>query len=150
MPERAGRFRTGVTLSTAPRENLWGNCERSSGCYAGGTVSTPERDPAVPREELDVLLEARRELSTDHDSELIEGFLDRVGGAIDARVEQELAKRGEDNEGDDEAAIGLALGSLGIGIPLTAAAGATVGLPGMIVAWIGIVAVNVAYALRRR
>lgn len=46
--------------------------------------------------------------------------------------------------------LALAITSLGVGIPLTAIAASEAGLPGLIVAWIGIVCVNAAYASRRR
>jgi hypothetical protein len=45
--------------------------------------------------------------------------------------------------------LALAITSLGVGIPLTAIAASEAGLPGLIVAWIGIVCVNAAYASRR-
>ncbi|MCE1175235.1 MAG: hypothetical protein LWW77_11600 [Propionibacteriales bacterium] len=47
-------------------------------------------------------------------------------------------------------ALALAISSLGIGIPLSAIASSTAGLPGLIVAWIGIVGVNVAFAWAQR
>ena len=46
--------------------------------------------------------------------------------------------------------LALAITSLGVGIPLTAIASAQAGLPGLIVAWVGIVGVNAAYATSRR
>jgi hypothetical protein len=39
---------------------------------------------------------------------------------------------------------------MGIGIPLTGIAAGTAGLAGLLVCWIGIVLVNVAYAISRR
>ncbi len=44
----------------------------------------------------------------------------------------------------------LAITSLGVGIPLTAIAVSEAGLPGLIVAWVGIVGVNAAYASNHR
>ena len=46
--------------------------------------------------------------------------------------------------------LALAITSLGIGIPLSAIAGGTAGLAGLVVAWIGIVGVNVAFAWSQR
>jgi hypothetical protein len=46
--------------------------------------------------------------------------------------------------------LALAITSLGVGIPLTAIASAQAGLPGLVVAWIGIVCVNAVYARSRR
>jgi len=42
----------------------------------------------------------------------------------------------------------VAIVSLGTGIPITAIAGALGGLPGILIVWIGIVALNVAYSRR--
>lgn len=44
----------------------------------------------------------------------------------------------------------MAIGSIALGIPVTAVAGSTAELPGVIVAWFGIVAVNVLFARLRR
>jgi len=46
--------------------------------------------------------------------------------------------------------LALAITSLGIGIPLSAIAGGTAGLAGLVVAWIGIVGVNLAFAWSQR
>jgi hypothetical protein len=83
-------------------------------------------EPPVSREELEVAIEARRELSPEHEPEIVAAFLDRIGGAIDARVDERLAERkrrkmrGSSNE--------LAFYSLIFGIPLTAIAGGQAGL----------------------
>jgi hypothetical protein len=100
----------------------------------------------VPRDELDAAVEARRELGQELEPQVIEGFLERVGQAIDERVDQRLKKR----EGDGEGTIGLAVVSLLFGIPLTGIGAGTTGLAGLVVVWLGIVLVNFAYALRRR
>jgi hypothetical protein len=107
-------------------------------------MSTRER-PGTVADELHVALEARRELSPEHEPELVEAFLDRVGAAIDRRVDERLAERLEEEGGDDgEAGVWLAIGSFAVGIPLTAVAG-SVGLAGIIAVWTGIVLVNLAY-----
>jgi hypothetical protein len=100
----------------------------------------------VPRDELNAAVEARRELGQELEPQVIEGFLERVGQAIDERVDQRLKKR----EGDGEGTIGLAVVSLLFGIPLTGIGAGTTGLAGLVVVWLGIVLVNFAYALRRR
>jgi hypothetical protein len=113
-------------------------------------VSGPaESEPPVPREETEALVAARRELSTGRDDELIDAFLERVSASIDQRVDERLAER---DDGDDlvPAQIGVALGSIALGIPVTAVAGAYGELPGVIVVWIGIVLVNVFFARSRR
>lgn len=45
--------------------------------------------------------------------------------------------------------VGLILSSIGIGVPLTAIAGAAAGLPGLLVVWLGLVLINVAWSARR-
>jgi hypothetical protein len=101
----------------------------------------------LPRDEVTAAVEARRELGHELEPQVIDGFLERVGQAIDERVDQRLKKRGGDG---DERTIGLAVVSLLFGIPLTGIGAGTTGLAGLVVVWIGIVLVNFAYALRRR
>jgi len=110
-------------------------------------VDTPEREPAVPREELEVAVRARQELSAEHEPEIVDAFLERVGKAIDARVDERVAQHEEDDDDDgyDAGAIGVAIGSIALGIPVTAVAGNAAGLAGVIAAWIGIGFVNLAY-----
>jgi hypothetical protein len=50
----------------------------------------------------------------------------------------------------DHGVLALAITSLGVGIPLTAIATASQGFGGLVVAWVGIVAVNAVYARSRR
>jgi hypothetical protein len=69
-------------------------------------------------------------LPAEHEPELVDAFLERVGKAIDARV---------------SGAIGVAIGSIALGIPVTAVAGNAAGLAGVIAVWIGIGFVNLAY-----
>ncbi len=109
-----------------------------------------ERESQFPREELEATLNARHEIGAELEPQLIEGFLDRIGKAIDARVDARLARSEPSDRQGSHVAVGVALGSLGIGIPLTGAAGGTVGFAGVLVVWIGIVFVNFAYALGNR
>lgn len=99
----------------------------------------------LPRDEVSVAIEARRELGQELEPQVIDGFLERVGHAIDERVDQRLKKRGGGGE-----EIRLAVVSMLFGIPLTGIGAGTTGLAGLVVVWAGIVLVNVAYALRRR
>ena len=50
----------------------------------------------------------------------------------------------------DHGVLALAITSLGVGVPLTAIAVSEAGMPGLVVAWIGIVGVNAVYAWSRR
>lgn len=108
------------------------------------------RETPLPRDQLEATVNARLELGSELEPQLIEGFLERTGKAIDARVDARLAERGGSDRHVPNPAVGVVLGSLGIGIPLTGAAGGTVGIAGILVVWIGIVLVNFAYALSRR
>jgi hypothetical protein len=49
----------------------------------------------------------------------------------------------------DRTTFVLAIVSVALGIPLTAIASGTAGLPGLLVAWVGIVLVNVVYGRGR-
>ncbi|MFR9790811.1 hypothetical protein ACL07V_19480 [Streptomyces sp. MB22_4] len=116
------------------------------------------------RKDLDATIRARRDLGDDYDSALVESFLEKVeqrlDGAVDRRVRRQLAEqqmaaaRGTtrhpnpvDSWGER---YGFALLTLVLAVPLSAIAGALTGLAGMVVAWIGIVGVNAAQAIRQR
>jgi hypothetical protein len=64
-------------------------------------------------------------------------------------VDDRLAERAEGAGGDSRDASDLVIWSLGLGIPLTGAAGGTAGLAGIVAVWIGIVLVNFAFVLSR-
>ena len=106
----------------------------------------------ITRQEVEALLAARQELGPSYDQVMAESFADRIERAIadrvDVQVEQQRAAASED--GGDSGQVWLGLASLGAGIPITAIAGGTGYLPGLIVAWVGIVGVNMSYALRGR
>ena len=113
-------------------------------------MSEPGHEAPVRREEVEALVAARRELPEGHDQELIDTFMEKVSAEIDARVDQRLAEQDDEDYGYDPGRIGVAIGSIALGIPVTAVAGSYAELPGVVVAWIGIVLVNVAYARSRR
>ena len=57
-----------------------------------------------------------------------------------------VAQHDEDDDGDyDTGRSAVAIGSIALGIPITAVAGNAAGLAGVIAAWIGIEFVNLAY-----
>jgi hypothetical protein len=88
-------------------------------------------------------LAARHELGQEYDQQLVESFADRI--------EAEVAKRSSapaPGPAKDRAAV-YAM-TLAFGIPLTAIAGGIGHLPGLAIAWAGIAASNVAYALGDR
>jgi hypothetical protein len=111
-----------------------------------GRYNLSVAEAGIPRQEVSVAIETRRELGEELEPQIIEGFLERVGKEIDERVDQRLQKKGSGDRGT----IGLAVFSMGFAIPLSGIAAGTSGLAGLLVVWAGIVAVNFAYALRRR
>jgi hypothetical protein len=100
----------------------------------------------LPRDELAAAIEARRELGQDLEPAVIEGFLERVGTAIDERVDQRLQRRAA---GRGPGQMGLAVVSMLFAIPLTGIAAGTTGLAGLVVVWLAIVLVNLGAALKR-
>ena len=106
-----------------------------------------DRPLALSAEDVAVSLAVRSDLGAEHEPAVIAEFLDRVGSAIDDRVDARLAER---KQGARVAGsrLALPLASLVLGIPITAIA-AEQGVGAMLVSWGGIAAVNVADALRR-
>lgn len=105
--------------------------------------------PTVDRSDIEALLETRSELGSTYDSALLDSFVDRVEGAINARGSAQTGSakksaRLEDQDAKRRWILGLV--SLGVGLPITAVAAGIVGLLGVIVVWIGIVGVNVAHS----
>jgi sulfite exporter TauE/SafE len=65
---------------------------------------------------------------------------------IDWRLQQQATTRRRTISNEE---IGVILGSLGIAIPLTAIAAASSGFAGILVVWLGLVLVNLAWSQRR-
>ncbi|MGI5271422.1 hypothetical protein ACQEUU_19865 [Nonomuraea sp. CA-218870] len=100
------------------------------------------------RDELRATIDARRDLGPDYESALVDSLADRLDATITARVEAELKRRGKEGKpkGDNPRSIvPVALGSMAIGIPLTAIA-SQAGTAGLIIAWLSIVLINIAAA----
>ena len=107
----------------------------------------------VGRSDVEALLEARRELGPSYDAALVDSFAERIERAVAQRADSGIAEsqRIERRAGDRDAKhLALGIVSLVAGIPITAISATIVDLPGLIVAWTGIVGVNVSYALRGR
>ena len=111
--------------------------------------------PELERDDLTAAIAARRELGADAEREVLESFLDRVGTAIDARVDQRLAEHGRARDrsprAPSRASVPLALGSMVLGIAVT---GASSGLDHggalvAIVAWVVIALINLSHAANR-
>ncbi|WP_204072539.1 hypothetical protein [Planotetraspora phitsanulokensis] len=121
---------------------------------ADNPLQQPTTTSNTTRQDLHAIIATRRELGPDYEDALVDSFLDKLDVEIAARVRSEVARQtagiGKDNHRGKDASVPVALGSLGIGIPLTAIAADNAGGPGLFLTWVGIVFVNVAYALSRR
>ncbi|WP_207756507.1 hypothetical protein [Nonomuraea cypriaca] len=108
------------------------------------------------RDELQATLDARRELGPDYEAALVDSFVERLDATIAARVRAELDQHDpapHKRPAQGSPMIPIALGSMGIGIPLTAIAAGNAGLVGLTITWLAIVIINVAAAgatMRRR
>ncbi len=103
--------------------------------------------------EADAVLATSAELGPAYDGALAESFADRVEHLIEARVAEQATatsrlERAIESTGQRQMVLGIV--SIVGGIPITAIAGGMEDLPGMIVAWVGIAAVNAAHALTGR
>lgn len=98
------------------------------------------------RRDLEATIEARRELGRDHEPELIDAFVDRLEKRLGERRGATQPVRSEEARRQQ---FVVALTSLGTGIPITAIAGGIAELAGIIVAWAGIVLVNLLFARQR-
>ena len=104
----------------------------------------------IERSEVEAALAARRELGTEYDDAFVEQFAERIEQVVQARVRAEVAPV-EHDDGPSHRQWILGLTSLGTGIPITGIAAADHrGVAGVVVAWLGIVGVNVAHALSNR
>jgi hypothetical protein len=126
-------------------------------------MSGMDASEAELKKELDATLHARRELGEEYDSALVESFLEKVDQRIDSTVERRVRRhlgeqqlvvargthrpRPTDSWGER---FGFGVVSLVLAIPLSAIGGGVGHLPGLVTAWLGIVGVNVAQALRTR
>ncbi|MDQ3628211.1 MAG: hypothetical protein M3419_05290 [Actinomycetota bacterium] len=104
------------------------------------------------RADLESRIAARKDLDQSYEPALVEAFLERLDAQVDRRVQAEVEIARHDNRPSSGHDLPFVLGlvSLGTGIPITAISAGIEGVPGLIVAWAGIVGVNVAYGLSRR
>lgn len=102
----------------------------------GKTAQPP--DPTLVNE-LRIALAARRELGPEYDRELAEAFLQEVSRGLEERVEQ-LWRQYERRRRRAAIGRGLLLTMVLLtSIPLTFVAGATTGVAGIIVVWVGLI-----------
>ncbi len=118
------------------------------------------RDTEI-KKELNATLQARRELGDEYESALVDSFLEKVDQRIDGAVERRLrrqmaeqqmvAARGSRSPKPTDSwgeRFGFGIVSLVLAIPLSAIGGGVAHLPGLLVAWIGIVGVNAVQVAR--
>lgn len=110
--------------------------------------------PIATRQEVATALATREELGSSLEPEVIDAFIARIEAAVVTRVDQEVDARLRGRGSAvarakqvREVALPVAICSLVFGIPLSAIAAGTTGLPGLIVAWAGIAGVNAAVNL---
>lgn len=118
--------------------------------------------PSLSPDEIRAAAETHRDLGPEYQSAVIESFLDRVGREIDARVDARLAAAQLPIQQQyqhplarpqrERAPLALAIVSMALGIPLTALAVTAgrnpTGFAGLLVIWIAIAVINVAYSRR--
>ncbi|MGK5730802.1 hypothetical protein [Streptomyces sp. URMC 124] len=129
------------------------------------TARDPElkKDPDL-KKDLAATLETRKELGPEYDAELVDAFLEKVDRKLDAAIDRRMRRqsaemqmavaRGARPNGDGHGPgnfgerFGFAAVSLVLAIPLSAIAVVNAALPGLVVAWAGIVGVNAVHAAR--
>ncbi|PNG18964.1 hypothetical protein C1J00_28285 [Streptomyces cahuitamycinicus] len=125
-----------------------------------GMTGMDARDTDL-KKELDATLHARRDLGEEYESELVDSFLEkvdqRIDGAVERRVRRQLAEQQMQTTRDSRSPkamdswgerFGFGIVSLVLAVPLSAIGGGVGDLPGLLVAWAGIVGVNIVQAAR--
>jgi hypothetical protein len=110
-------------------------------------------DAGPTRDDLTAAVGARRELGPDYEDAVLDSFLARLDRQMQERVDATVAERSRRTtlaRGERDAGLTLGIVSVIAGIPVTAITMGTEELAGLIVAWGGIAAVNVAHAWGRR
>ncbi|WP_199550790.1 hypothetical protein [Streptomyces sp. N35] len=122
-----------------------------------------EARDAELNKELQATLHTRRELGEEYEPALVESFLAKVEDRLDATVDRRMrrlmaeqqmavAREARGPRGSVDAwgeRFGFAIVSLILAIPLSAIAAVNADLPGLLVAWLGIVGVNAVHAMHR-
>ena len=102
----------------------------------------------ITRDDVESAVAARQELGAEMEPAVVDAFLDKVDRAVEARAAGEAGRKRGDGDGEGMSFV-LAIVSLGTGIPITAIAADAAGVQGIVVAWAGIVGVNIAQRLKR-
>jgi hypothetical protein len=110
--------------------------------YSGDRPSRPyNAAPLAPGQSADA------DLSTEDLSQrILMGMQRDIEAQIDWRLRQNAPSKPRTIEPNE---IGVILGTIGIGVPLTAIAAASAGIAGIVVIWLALVLINIAWSLRR-
>jgi len=100
----------------------------------------------LTRDEVAAALAVRQELGREYEPEVIDGLADRIERVIESRVAARVAEQAARHSG----AVRVAIWSVVAGFPITGVAGEQAGLAGIVVGWLGLATVNIAYALGTR
>ena len=137
------------------------NLPLPSAVYLGDVTDSP-----LSAGELRAAAETHKELGPDYRDAVLDSFVERVGREIDARVDARLAQAAvrpvapqpapppPARQPKQYSPLAMALGSIALGIPITAivvaAGNHPAGFGGLLVVWIAIAVINVAYAGKLR
>ncbi|WP_030773084.1 hypothetical protein [Streptomyces sp. NRRL F-2664] len=111
------------------------------------------------KKELDATLKARRELGPEYEAALVDSFVEKVDTQLRRRLAEErlAAARGDGRyaggdpaEGNFGERFGFAIITLVLAVPLSAIGAAQEGFKGLVVAWVGVLGVNLVHAARLR
>ena len=127
-------------------------CSDDSG---SATIYRVRVSTSLSPEEIRAAAETHGELGPAYRDAVIESFLDKVGREIDARVDTRLAQQqaaqspARYRSGHSGSPMALAIISMALGIPISAIAAAAgprpPGFLGLLVVWIAIAVINIAY-----
>lgn len=110
-------------------------------------------EPLLERDDIEAALETRKEFGAEMEPALVDSFVARIEHAAEQRARADFAletRRIKEHKRDAGRQLTLAIVSLVMAIPLSAIGAGVLGFPGLLIAWIGIVLVNVTFALRKR
>jgi len=103
----------------------------------------------VERKDVEAALQARRELGAEYEPEIVDSLVEKIEKRLDERLRERPAPAAPHHAYE----LRLALGSMALGIGVTAVANSDAhGVGGIlisIVAWIAIAVINIIYAVRR-
>jgi F0F1-type ATP synthase assembly protein I len=110
---------------------------------------------SLSADEIRAAAETHNELGPAYRDAVVDSFLDKAGREIDARVDARLARQqaappsARYRRGSSGSPMALAITSIALGIPISAIAVAAgmhpAGLLGLLVVWMAIAVINVAY-----